>query len=73
MLFRLCQYKYLNIILWKIVNAPWYIWNNDNHEEKVKTVADGIVRLAVNHDMRLQLLDNTTHWWDVFKKWTRAI
>jgi len=51
-----------------MVNAPWYIWNNDLHRDlQVDVVTSEILRFAQKHDGRpqhhqnveaIQLLDN---------------
>ena len=58
-----------NKVLRSIVNAPWYVKNEDIHKDlKVPTVSEEIKRFAKKHEARLhkhvsvevlQLLDNS--------------
>jgi len=61
--------QFQNIVLRHMVNAPWYIRNNDLHRDlQVDVVTSEIQRFAQKHEERLhhrekveaiQLLDNT--------------
>lgn len=61
--------RFQNKILRSIVNAPWYIRNDDIHKDlKIAPIAEEIQRLARKHEERLhqhqnvemlQILDNS--------------
>lgn len=61
--------RFQNKVLRNIVNAPWYIRNNELHKDlAVELVNDEIKKFAKSHEQRLlqhvnveavQLLDNT--------------
>jgi hypothetical protein len=47
--------RYQNKVLKCIVNAPWYVRNNDLHRDlRIETVSDIIAKFAKSHEKRQQ-------------------
>jgi uncharacterized protein YeeX (DUF496 family) len=51
--------RYQNKVLKCIVNAPWYVPNNDHRDLGIETVTDIITKFAKSHEKRLQDHINT--------------
>jgi hypothetical protein len=52
--------RFQNKVLRNIVNAPWYITNNDLHKDlEVEVVSTEIQRSAQKHEERLHRHENT--------------
>jgi hypothetical protein len=47
--------RFQNKVLKCIVNAPWYVQNNDHRDLGIETVTDIIAKFAKSHEERLQV------------------